>query len=362
MSTTDWFSPDYATARRRFLEGAERRGFTLSAEPVRARGPNDGELAVDVAYLGPESPRRVVALSSGVHGVEGFAGSAVQLRLLGEQLDGLSVPADTGLLLVHAINPFGFAWQRRVNEHNVDLNRNFVTHPEGHVANPDYDALFDAINPERLDPESDDAARARLLGFASEHGMPRLQSVLTSGQYVHPQGVQFGGQAAEDSNRALRAVAARETRGAVELAWLDVHTGLGPYGVAELITECPPDHPAYARGRDWYGESVQSTADGGSVSAALNGVMEIGLEESLPAGTELTAFAAEFGTFDPVRVFWAMRADNWLWSRGDADSDQGRSIRAELLEVFRPDDPAWQRDVLDRAATLVEQTLRGGRG
>ena len=42
-----------------------------------------------------------------------------------EWLGARALPADTGALLVHAINPYGFAWTRRVNEDNADLNRNF---------------------------------------------------------------------------------------------------------------------------------------------------------------------------------------------------------------------------------------------
>jgi hypothetical protein len=352
------FSPDYRLARERFLRAAEARGATLGAHPLEEHGPGGEELAVDTAWLGPESPARALVVSSGIHGVEGFAGSAVQHRLLTEQLDQLSPPPDTGVLLVHAINPYGFAHCRRVNECNVDLNRNFVRHPDEHVENPDYDTLYDAINPTELDDAADQTAREELLAFASRRGFERLQEVLTCGQYRHPRGVQYGGEAAQASNRALRALCPRETRGAAQVAWIDVHTGLGTYGEVELITECPPDDAVYQRGRAWYGDRVRSTATGESVSAALHGVMERGLEEALP-GVELTVFAAEFGTYDPVRVFWAMRADNWLAHHGDPSSEAGRRVKRELVEVFNPSDAAWQSQVLERSARVLAQALAG---
>ena len=353
------FSPDYRTARERFLAAAEARGSRIASHPIEARGPAGEELAVDTAYLGPEAPERLLAVSSGVHGVEGYAGSALQLQLLEAQLDGLSLPADTGLLLVHAVNPHGFAHRRRVNESNVDLNRNFLSHPEDHVANPAYDGLFDAINPTQMDVETDQHSRERLLGFAGDHGFGELQRVLTCGQYVHAEGMQFGGRGAEASNAILRRIAAEDTRGARRVAWVDVHTGLGPYGVPEMITECPPEHPAYRAGRAWYGDAAKSTQAGESVSAPLNGVMERGLEESLPEECKLVAFTAEFGTYDGLRVFWAMRADNWLAIHGEAETAQGREIKQELVEVFRPDDAAWREKVLSEGARVMEETRRG---
>ena len=85
-----------------------------------------------------------------------------------------------GLLLVHAVNPYGFAHTRRVNESNVDLNRNFLRHPDEHVPNPDYDALYEHINPTELDEEADAAHVGALLEFGREHGIARLQEVLSA--------------------------------------------------------------------------------------------------------------------------------------------------------------------------------------
>ena len=353
------FSPDYAEARARFLRAAEDRGARLGGWPLPSRGRHDEELCIDTAYLGPEQPHRLLVVSSGVHGVEGFAGSALQHQLLGEQWEGLELPADTGVLLVHAVNPYGFAELRRVNESNVDLNRNFLSHPDEHAENPGYEELFDAINPESLDPETDRHGRETLLAWGQEHGFPALQATLTVGQYRHPHGVQYGGADDEASNRCLREIARRETRGARRIAWIDVHTGLGPFGEVELISEAAPDDPGFLRGRAWWGELAKSTVAGESVSAKLQGVMERGVAESLDPGCELTIFAAEFGTHDPVRVFWAMRADNWLHRHGAIDSEQGRAVKRELLEVFRPDSTAWEDEVLARGARVIRQARDG---
>lgn len=120
-----------------------------------------------------------------------------------------------------------------------------------------------------------------------------------------------------------------------------------------MISESKPDDADFRRARVWWGERVHSTVAGDSVSAAVHGSIEAGLAEVFD-DCELTAIAAEFGTHDAIRVFGAMRADNWLHQHGDLDSEQGVAIKRELLEVFRPDDPAWGARILEGGARLIE--------
>ncbi len=358
VDPTRHFSTDYFQARERFRSASEARGAAVESHVLAARSSQGDELSLDVAYLGPDSPERVIALSSGLHGVEGFAGSAIQHRFLSEQLEDFPLPAGCGVLVLHALNPFGFSSLRRVNENNVDLNRNFLQHPGGHSANPGYEELYDAINPLTLEEEVDAEQRAKLFAYAEKHGFPALQAALSVGQYLHPEGVQFGGSQPEESNRLVREIALEATRGASRVGWIDFHTGLGPWGEVEMILESAPEAPDFVRAKAWWGDRARSTLTGESVSAALQGTIEHGLAEALP-DVQLTAAAAEFGTHDPVRVFTAMRADNWLHRCGELDSEQGRAIKSELLEVFRPDAREWETRVLELGGLLVEQARAG---
>lgn len=89
-------------------------------------GPDGDELTIDVARFSPQRPERLIVLSSGLHGVEGYLGSAVQCAILEEELEGWTPPDRLAVVMIHALNPYGFAFHRRVNENNVDLNRNFL--------------------------------------------------------------------------------------------------------------------------------------------------------------------------------------------------------------------------------------------
>jgi len=358
VDPVEHFSADFGDARARFLRAAERRRAGCSAYPIGRRGPRGEELCVDVAYVGPRDPGAVLVVGSGLHGIEGFAGSAIQHQLLTEQLDGLALPRSAGLLLVHALNPFGFAALRRVNESNVDVNRNFLRHPDEHVPSPDYDHLYATINPETLDDAAEERALEALRAFVSEHGARRLQEVVSAGQYEHPRGMQFGGQREEASNRIARQIVREHVRG-TRAAWVDVHTGLGAYGDFVMLTALGGEDPAVRRGRAWYGAAVQSISDGEAVSPMCHGSSDLGLATEFDPACTVTFFAQEFGTYEPTRVFRAMRADNWLQFHGDADSERGQVIKAELLEVFCPADPAWQRRVLEGGARVIQQACEG---
>ena len=85
---------------------------------LEGQGPAGETLAIQIALVGASAPRRALIQTSGLHGVVGFRGSAIQLRIMAS----LSPPADSGdaMVLVHGINPHGMAWLRRVNENSVD--------------------------------------------------------------------------------------------------------------------------------------------------------------------------------------------------------------------------------------------------
>jgi len=78
----DYFSADYLTARSRFRDAVLKTGGRLDSLALRARGPAGDPLTIDAGWFGTDHPRRVLLHSSGIHGVEGFAGSAIQLQFL----------------------------------------------------------------------------------------------------------------------------------------------------------------------------------------------------------------------------------------------------------------------------------------
>src|ERR1700687_4972105 len=139
LDPRSFFSADYLEGRHKFLSAAAARGLKHTAYlNPHAKGPKGEDLTIDVAVLGPDNAKAGLLVISGTHGVEGYAGSGAQIGWL-QSTRNANWPGDLKLVLVHALNPYGFAWNRRVNEENVDLNRNFVDHAKPYPQNHSYE-------------------------------------------------------------------------------------------------------------------------------------------------------------------------------------------------------------------------------
>ena len=353
-----FFSADYREARAKFLDACGALGLAVERHVHPERGRHGEELATDVARLGPRDADRVLFTMSATHGVEGFCGSGAQTGALRSGLYD-ALPGDMAVVAIHAINPHGFSWLRRVTQENVDLNRNHVARDRPRPVNPGYEALKDAICPRRWTVDSRAAARAVLDAYAAEHGAMALQAAISGGQYCHPEGLFFGGFAPTRAARTLAAVVSRHAASARHVGFIDYHTGLGPYGHGELISDHALGDAGHARLVSWLGAGeVTSTDDGSSASAPLVGTNRLCVEAAAPRAA-LTMVSPEFGTFPVDEVLDALRADCWLHNHGERDSAKGRAIEAEIRRCFYPDADDWKAMVWARAADTERGVIAG---
>jgi uncharacterized protein DUF2817 len=361
VSIPECFSDSYAEARPKFCSAAAAAGGEIrSWLNAKAKGPNAETLYLDTARFGPADAANMLVLIAGTHGVEGHCGSGAEIAWL---RDGgpSKLPKDTGALVIHAINPYGFAWSRRVTEDNVDLNRNFVDHDKAYPKNQGYETLAAALLPRDWNEESHAETARALNAYAQQHGAFGLQGAITAGQYTHPDGVFFGGHKPGWSNRTIRAIARQELSSARRVGVIDFHTGLGPFGHGELIAAAPPDAKSFRRARAWYGDEMTSSEEGTSKSAIVVGVMVDSFPQELP-DAEVTSIAIEYGTYPVPEVLNAVRADNWLHQRGDLASPLGKTIKADIKERFFPSGDKWREMVWARAEQTIGWTLKGMAG
>jgi predicted deacylase len=351
------FAGSYAAARAAFAQAAVGAGAIVEGHAHPLAGPEGEPLSTDTAWLGPVDAGRVLVLQSAMHGVEGFCGSAAQTDFLKHPP---RLPADTAVLAIHAINPHGFAWLRRVTEDGVDLNRNFVDFAAPLPANPGYDELHEAIVPADLAPASIAAADARLAAFATAHGREAFERALSGGQYRHPHGLFYGGTAPTWSRRTTEAIVAAHGLGQRHcVGVLDFHTGLGPFAYGEPICDHAPGSPGVARARAWYGASLTEPALGTSSSVAKFGLSDYGWQDLV--GESLVYVALEFGSYDFAAMIAALRADHWLHARGAVDWQDARAqaIKAAMRRHFCPESADWRQAVLFRARQCIVQALAG---
>lgn len=355
------FAPSYARARVQFLEAAAAAGMAIRSHNHPLTGADGETLAMDVALDGPADAERLLIVSSACHGVEGFCGSGVQVFAAHDAAwRAHARERGVAVLYIHALNPHGFSFRRRVTHENVDLNRNFQDFSRPLPPNPAYDELQPLLLPEAWPPTA--TVESLLAQWIEQHGWPAYQAAVSQGQYRHADGLFYGGQAPTWSHQTLRAVLRQYGRSVRRLAWIDVHTGLGPSGVGERIFACRDDAQALKRARAWWGNGgqtpVTSIYDGSSTSALLTGLMWTSAYDECPQA-EYTGIALEYGTVPFAQVLQALRADHWLHRHPEAPDAQRQAVRSQMMEAFFGDSDDWRLRVVEQARQALLQAADG---
>jgi len=352
------FSHDYAQARDKFRAAAAAAGAETETFLLDHRGPDDLDLTTDTAWVGPRDARAVLVTVSGTHGVEGFFGSAVQVEWLRRTKEA-ELSGDIAALHVHAINPYGFAWLRRTNEDNVDINRNWMEFDGGPLpANPGYDEISKDLCPSDWSAATQKETWQRLQGWMGRRGLPAFQEAVSGGQWTHPSGLFYGGRSASWSRRTLASIVTANLGRASRICVLDFHTGLGLYGYAEPIIGKRRMDPAFVRARSWIGGGAKSLYEDGSVSAEIKGDSLTALPGLLPRAT-VDAVALECGIRPMPEVAQALRADAWLHAHGDPLSEAAKPIKQMIRAAFHSDDPLWQGMALGQGVAACQAAIGG---
>ena len=350
------FPRDYWAARERFRQAAAALGCAREAHPLQARGPRGEELTIDVAVTAGADSRRTLIISSGIHGVEGFLGSAIQCALLEEWA---TAPPPVRCVLLHALNPFGFAWRRRVNEQNVDVNRNLLLDGEAFAGSAKlYSELDSLLNPKHA-PSRWRPLAPGLIAALARHGMPALKQALASGQYDYPQGLFYGGAGPAPTNSILSAHLQRWVGAATQVLHIDFHTGLGRWGTFKLLTDQRLSKAQSARLGQWFGAgAIQAVGAEGVAAYSARGTLGRWAAAHNP-GRDYLFIAPEFGTYSVVQVLAGLRAENQAHHWCDPADAAVETAKQRLVELFCPQSGPWRHQTLQAGLRIVAQAIAG---
>lgn len=357
-AATRSFSASYPNARDRFLaatSGASR------AYALAVAGPEGGALHTDCCWIGPPDARRVIVILSATHGIEGYCGSGVQVDWLMSDAR-LLLAEDQAVLLIHGLNAYGFAWDRRVTEEGCDLNRNCIDFTGPLPANRAYEELAPFLVPRTLDAETLAEAERRLASYREAHGERALQIAVKGGQYCDRFGMFFGGTGPSSARLRLEQII-RDYRLTERdfVTILDVHTGLGPFGYGEPQSEHEPRSKSHHLATTLFGPSLTSPELGSSFAVPVTGTLQM-LWERLLGDGRYVYICLEFGVFDQAGNRAAYRLDHWFhrYGGGDPASELGRRVRRTMRDQFCSDRQDWREMVLFRARQIFRQALAAG--
>ena len=193
-----------------------------------------------------------IVINSGVHGIEGYFGSAAQNMLLSNMISKISNQAldKFSITLIHVIN--GWGMQNRMREvfdkkngGLVDLNRNFGMNfscPEQLPGNPKYAIAHPVLlaKPDKI------IKKESIKHFRQKHLKDGVWAAISNGQYYEPYGLFYGGcRPMPENNAAMRIYDDIVGTNAKSLISVGLHTGLGRFyrRAAEVTGTLLVSHP-----------------------------------------------------------------------------------------------------------------------
>jgi hypothetical protein len=343
--------------------------------------------------------RNICFVTSGIHGIEGYAGSALQSLLLG-QIDFIkSTLATTDLCFIHAANPWGMHNFERTDQHNVDLNRNCHTDPRRYnQQNTPLAALRTLTAPKEplrwrsveipslsglsFSVESARSLQfyARLIGLFLRKGIKSSTLAVVNGQYEYADEIFYGGKKLNSHLSSLQQVlvdnlctntesrSPREQQHCYEQCTvIDIHTGLGRKGGLTLLL----DEQSLLNSSTWKTKFREFKTQYESRNWPVTpGIFSDWLcELVLPQKTQQhAAIVFEIGTFGNGSVasnlesLKRMVEANQLrqfgtLGRQDLAVMGEKAIRRRFRELFLPEDPAWEHDVVNHRSQDLQNLI-----
>ncbi len=339
-----YFSKNYQIARSRFILAGEVAGARMHQIVLNQRGPENEELIIDIAWLGSMTPKNAIVHVSGVHGVEGFAGSAIQIKILENQP---KPPKDGAIMFVHILNPYGMAWLRRYNESNVDLNRNFrFEQNEWSEDSLAYAKLDSFLNPRRY--RVFDSFFVQASSNILRYGVGAMRKTIPAGQNFNPKGLFYFGNHLEDGPRLYHRWVNESLSSAERLIVIDVHTGLGRLGQESLLHKiASTDSPIFSR--NLKRQLLTEYGSAGVIAYTFRGGHSE-VYSQLSGHCKVDFITQEFGTYPNVYVLQALRDENRAHHFGS--KPQQEQAKQRLQEAFNPGLSGWQSRVIRSGESL----------
>ncbi|MFC7321726.1 M14 family metallopeptidase [Halobacillus campisalis] len=334
---------------------------TLSTKSIGEEADNTIDIIFSEARTSNE---QVVFMTSGEHGIEGYAGGSVIHLFVEEYIDKID-PETTGICIVHALNPWGMRHYRRVTENNVDLNRNYIYNssavPED--INENYAKESDLFLPngklKDINKEKTHLFAQLGKGIADE-GYQGIKKAKGMGQFEFERGVYYGGKAEEESALYLKELQRKLLSLFDRVIHMDWHTALGPTNeVTAVISEHDPREEEEIKA-DYQMNNIQKFSPKKVKGDSTNHFFKLKNEEY--PDTHLFSALFEFGTFGTgkraeLRELTTIVLENQLYWEGAEKEKDRQWVLEEFQNMFYPEETDWRESVLKEARLAIDNVL-----
>lgn len=373
LTDQEYFPQNYHDSRRRFAELAS----AVSGAQIESwliPGKTDTDLFTDSSYWAPHGqPEFLLVISSGIHGSETYAGSAIQQMFLREILPRIN-RENTGIWLVHAMNPYGFKHHRRLTENGVNLNRNFSISGEMYKSRNEPSEKMHSRFFERSVVNSVQSSMMKKLqlqnGIAYFDGvsMNEFTKATAPGQYITPHDLEYGGRELEPQSKRFVEHLQRLMPQYRDIVALDLHTGLGDQNRLHLLTSGSGRdlHPELfaklfdaAADKEYY-EYTPASADG---FYDVHGALNYAFADTAQPHQRVCAITMEFGTLGHSVEAQLKALNNFVvehqgFYNGYASESLRQQVEQECFERSYPQNDEWRRSVVQASRGLFTSIAR----
>lgn len=342
-----YFSENYFQAREKFRKNTSK--LKISNHHII------DDLTIDVAESHPRKKEKLLIIISGTHGVEGYVGSAFQLFFIDKYLS--KIKNKYGILLIHALNPYGFKNNRRYNENNVDLNRN---------NNKDFSKINSFFNKNKLFKEenifnikraflSDNFERIRynllLYKLILKHGISKTIQLIGHGQNKYPKGLCYSGKNKEKSILFLDKKIKEITKDYKETILIDVHTGAAKKYNLDIFTANKINE-------------VKIKGSFKSTNTKKKGTDHIGgIENSLFENSKSKKnihFTLEYGTINKYSTVISLNYLSYLLFKENQITNFGPfekipKIRQKMKKAYFPEEKKFKENMLKKTKEFLDK-------
>ncbi|KJF42420.1 M14 family metallopeptidase [Draconibacterium sediminis] len=321
----------------------------------------DTGLTIDFCYIpASDTTEKLVMICSGTHGIEGFVGSAVQQLLMAEFFKP-EMLKNTGVLLVHGLNAWGFKNQRRFTENNVDLNRNYSTDKSLFDTNNDgFVALYDMLTPKgklNMNSLGNKFFLVTAVNQIARKGMQALLQAFAQGQYEFQEGIYFGGNDFEQQVAIMSEVLTDIATPYSTLLNLDLHTGFGERGELHLFPNPINDPELKAKTEQVFKGYPINWGDSDNFYTVSGQFVEY-IGDLLPDKTSIPMLL-EFGTLNTSSTIGAVISahisivENQGAHYGYKSEKDSLKALAGYYEMFYPPSEKWRSNALSVSFDMI---------
>ena len=368
VGNLEYFNETYEACRGSFRALS---GELLLRYPEMKKGfftvesKRDSDLTVDWFYIhARKKTTKLLIMTSGLHGIEGFAGSAIQHMFM-QQIFQDSILDETGLFFIHGLNPYGFKYGRKVTEYNVDLNRNCLEEFPAKITNEGFAELKSFLIPAKevnIHSVNNKMFPLKVIMQSLTKGVSKIRESTLMGQYEFSNGFYYGGGGLEPQIKQLKKLFENILPKYKIVLNIDLHTGYGKRGEMHVFLNPVDDEEVKSSIEylfshetiDW-GDSKGFYTINGDYLNWSNGLFKDSL--CIP-------ILLEFGTFNSQHIIGSAKSlqiminENQGYHNGYKDSLSKVEVAKEFKELYYPASNHWRTKVMDRACQSLSVMMQ----